>query len=385
MADKKPKNILMVNGVLHGHFTGTVEIVRELVSLGHNVTCLVSDEFKDRIKDVGAKIVAYSIDRSKFNIPPTAPPFAVHAFIFAGCLDAILTILLKEETKYDYYIFDSFFEIQELNKLLKIPIEKFVLICTSLILTDEDPTDISPQRGAVLKPLNMKYNLNLHDYVPVHYVPNKFKKLILTSKFFHLRSDTLDETCFFIGPYIEKRKIDENFNFKKDKNKKLILISLGTIFNKECDFYSTCIEAFKNSEEYQVVISVGTKVDIKQYGEIPKNISIFNYIPQTQLLPEVDIFITHGGLNSTQEGLLAGKPLIVVPQRYDQFDNGRRIKELEAGILLDKNKINVDVLKNAVNEVASNMEKYKKGVAKIVESFNEDRSNRKSIYEKIFV
>ena len=156
MADKKPKNILMVNGVLHGHFTGTVEIVRELVSLGHNVTCLVSDEFKDRIKDVGAKIVAYSIDRSKFNIPPTAPPFAVHAFIFAGCLDAILTILLKEETKYDYYIFDSFFEIQELNKLLKIPIEKFVLICTSLILTDEDPTDISPQRGAVLKPLNMK-------------------------------------------------------------------------------------------------------------------------------------------------------------------------------------------------------------------------------------
>ena len=112
---------------------------------------------------------------------------------------------------------------------------------------------------------------------------------------------------------------------------------------------------------------------------------MYNYIPQTQVLPEVDIFITHGGLNSTQEGLLAGKPLIVIPQRYDQFDNGRRIKELEAGILLDKNKISVDVLKNAVNEIVSNKEKYKKGVAKIVESFNEDRNKRKSIYEKIFV
>ena len=43
-----------------------------------------------------------------------------------------------------------------------------------------------------------------------------------------------------MGPYIEKRKIDENFKFKKDKNKKLIFISLGTIFNKEDNFYQTC-------------------------------------------------------------------------------------------------------------------------------------------------
>ena len=41
MEDKKSKNILVVNGVLHGHFTGSVELVRELVSIGHNVTCYV--------------------------------------------------------------------------------------------------------------------------------------------------------------------------------------------------------------------------------------------------------------------------------------------------------------------------------------------------------
>ena len=208
MADKKPKNILMVNGVLHGHFTGTVEIVRELVSLGHNVTCFVSDEFEDRIKDVGAKIVSYSVDRSKFSFPPNAPYEAIHAFIFSGCMNAFLTLLLKEETKYDYYIFDSFFEIKELNKVLKIATEKIVLIYSSFIFTDEDTTDLAPQRASVLKPISMKYNINLHDYVSNHYVPNNFKKLILTSKYFHLRSENADETCFFIGPYIEKRKID---------------------------------------------------------------------------------------------------------------------------------------------------------------------------------
>ena len=385
----EPKNILVVNGILHGHFTGSVEIVRELVSLGHNVTCYVIDQFGDRIKDVGAKVVVYNIDRSDFSkiLSPKTPPFAGNAITFGRAYDAIFTLLSKDETKYDYYIFDSFFDIQEMNKILKIPISKFVLICTAFIFTDENVWDVTPQRKAALKPADVKYNLNLHDFVDIHYIPNKFKKLILTSKLFHLRSENTDDTCYFMGPYIEKRKIDENFKFEKDKNKKLIFISLGTIFNKDDNFYETCIEAFKDSEEYQVIMSVGQYIDIKQYTDIPKNISIFTYVPQTQLLTDVDIFITHGGLNSTQEGLLSGIPIIVIPQRYDQFDNARRVEQLEAGIFLDKNKnkITVDVLKNAVNDIVVNREKYKKGVDKIVESFNEARNNRKNIYQKIFV
>ena len=385
----EPKNILVVNGILHGHFTGSVEIVRELVSLGHNVTCYVIDQFGDRIKDVGAKIVVYNIDRSDFSkiLSPKTPPFAGNAITFGRAYDAIFTLLSKDETKYDYYIFDSFFDIQEMNKILKIPISKFVLICTAFIFTDENVWDVTPQRKAALKPADIKYNLNLHDFVDIHYIPNKFKKLILTSKLFHLRSENTDDTCYFMGPYIEKRKIDENFKFEKDKNKKLIFISLGTIFNKEDNFYETCIEAFKDSEEYQVIMSVGQYIDIKQYTDIPKNISIFTYVPQTQLLTDVDIFITHGGLNSTQEGLLSGIPIIVIPQRYDQFDNARRVEQLEAGIFLDKNKskITEKKKKNAVNDIVVNREKYKKGVDKIVESFNEARNNRKNIYQKIFV
>ena len=313
--------------------------------------------------------------------------YADNALAFGGAYDAIFTLLSKDKTKYDYYIFDSFFDIQEMNKIQKIPISKFVLICTAFIFTDENVWDVTPQRKLGLKSADIKYNLNLHDFVDIHYTPNKFKKLILTSKLFHLRSENTDDTCYFMGPYIEKRKIDENFTFKKDKNKKLIFISLGTIFNNEDNFYATCIEAFKDSEEYQVIISIGKFIDIKQYGDIPKNISIFNYVLQTQLLPDVDIFITHGGLNSTQEGLLYGIPLIIIPQKYDQFDNARRVEQLEAGIFLNisKNKITIDDLKNAVNNIVVNREKYKKGVDKIIESFNEARNNRKNIYEKIFV
>lgn len=77
----------------------------------------------------------------------------------------------------------------------------------------------------------------------------------------------------------------------------------------------------------------------------------------------------------------------MVPQGYDQFNYGKRIEELEAGIFLDKRKIKItpDVLKNAVNDIITKREKYKKGIDKLVESFNEDRNNRKKYYEQIFI
>ena len=95
-----------------------------------------------------------------------------------------------------------------MNKVLKIPSDKIIIIYSSYNFIDENTSDLAPHRSAALKPISMKYNLNLHDYVSNHYVPNNFKKLILTSKYFHLKSENTDETCFFIGPYIEKRKID---------------------------------------------------------------------------------------------------------------------------------------------------------------------------------
>ena len=52
---------------------------------------------------------------------------------------------------------------------------------------------------------------------------------------------------------------------------------------------------------------------------------------------------------------------------------------------MDKNKITAEILKDAVNNIIINREKYKKGIDKIVESFEEARNVRSKIYEQIFV
>ncbi len=383
-----PKKILVVNGILHGHFTCSVEIVRELAEMGNDVTCYVMDEFASRLDDVPVKKVVYSADVSEIakRLPPEAPPFAINSFMFGKAIDVLITMLSQEQTDYDYYVFDSFFEIEEMNKILKLDPSKFVKIYSSFILTDEK-LDLTEGRLMGLQATSQKYNIDLHDFVGLHTTPNKFKKLILTSKYFHIRPEDTDDTCCFIGPHIEHRIIDNSFDFKKDESKKLLYISLGTIFGKNLDFYHRCIEAFKDSDEYQVIVSVGKFVDINQhFKDIPKNFSIYNYVPQTQLLPEVDIFITHAGFNSTSEGLANGIPMVLVPQKYDQFDISRTVEKLNAGIFLNKNTtdITADVLRKAVKEAYDNRETFKKGITKITDSFREARSNRKAIYEDVF-
>ena len=386
MDTKKTKNILYIPGVLHGHFTGNVEIIKQLVSLGYNVTCYVLDIFAERLKNSGAKIEVLNIDRSDFNkLPPQAPKFAKSVLVVREAYDCIFTIFSKDQTKYDYLLIDIFFEFKEMNKIFKFPLSNIIIVYPCFCITDllMKAIQFGDRRVQMLTPIMKKYNLELHDYIPAIYNLPPNKKLILTSKLFHLRSEELDNTCYFIGPSIEERKLENDFNFKKDPNKKLIYISLGTIIHENNNFYSLCIESFKNSEKYQVLISAGEHTDLKAFKDRPENISIFNYVVQTEVLKIADFFITHGGLNSTQEGLLNHIPLIMIPQVHDEFDNAKRVKELEAGIVLDKDKLSVDILKDAVNTIDSNREKYIKGVDKIYESFQEARNQRKEIFEQI--
>jgi glucuronosyltransferase len=70
--------------------------------------------------------------------------------------------------------------------------------------------------------------------------------------------------------------------------------------------------------------------------------------------PNVRLFITHGGLLSTQEAIHRGVPLVGIPIYGDQRVNVARIASFGIGIQLDYENITTCSVMWALNEVLNN-------------------------------
>lgn len=67
--------------------------------------------------------------------------------------------------------------------------------------------------------------------------------------------------------------------------------------------------------------------------------------------PNIKAFITQGGLQSTDEAIDAGVPLVGIPMLGDQFFNVHKYVELGIGVKVDSMTITAEKLTKAVNIV----------------------------------
>lgn len=128
---------------------------------------------------------------------------------------------------------------------------------------------------------------------------------------------------------------------------RLVYVSLGTLFNQRPDFFRACIAALAD-EPMGVVLSVGRDLDPAVLGPLPPNVHVRASVDQRAVLERTDVFVTHGGMNSVHEGLVAGTPMVVSPQAADQPLVARRLDELGAGIWLRGARPGADAIRAAV-------------------------------------
>jgi MGT family glycosyltransferase len=115
-----------------------------------------------------------------------------------------------------------------------------------------------------------------------------------------------------------------------DRDEALLYLSLGSLGSADVELMRRLIETLA-ATPHGVVVSKGPQHELL---ELADNMVGEEFLPQTSILPQVDLVITHGGNNTVAECMWFGKPMIVLPLFWDQYDNAQRVDETGRGVRL---------------------------------------------------
>jgi MGT family glycosyltransferase len=111
----------------------------------------------------------------------------------------------------------------------------------------------------------------------------------------------------------------------------VVYLSLGSLASGDVELMRGLIASLADSR-YRVIVSKGPQ---HAELELPANMTGEEFLPQTSILPQVDAVVTHGGNNTVTESLAFGRPMVLLPVFWDQYDNAQRMHETGFGIRLD--------------------------------------------------
>lgn len=176
-------------------------------------------------------------------------------------------------------------------------------------------------------------------------------QLLLYPRFMQFRAETFDERHHFTGPCTGPRPFQARWT-PPDPGRPVLLISLGTVYNRLPGFYRSCVEAFGDSP-WQVVLAVGERTDPAELGPVPGNVTVAASVPQLDVLAHAAAFVTHAGMGGILEAIRAGVPMLTVPQTPEQEVNALRVAELGVGRPLDPPTPTPGALRSAVEDLTT--------------------------------
>jgi MGT family glycosyltransferase len=117
----------------------------------------------------------------------------------------------------------------------------------------------------------------------------------------------------------------------RDDGRPLVYFSLGSLGSADVELMERTLGVLAETP-YRFIVSMGPlHADL----ELADNMWGAEFLPQTSVLPLVDLVITHGGNNTTTEAMHFGKPMVLMPIFWDQHDNAQRAHETGYGVRLD--------------------------------------------------
>ena len=129
---------------------------------------------------------------------------------------------------------------------------------------------------------------------------------------------------------------------------------MGTLVNGLTDVFRIILKAAAAIPGRQLVLSIGSNIQMDDIGPIPASAIVVPKAPQIELLKRAEVYITHAGVNTTLESLALGVPMVAIPVGFDQPGIAARIVYHGVGKSIPVASMNEDGLSRAIQEVLEN-------------------------------
>lgn len=165
-------------------------------------------------------------------------------------------------------------------------------------------------------------------------------------------------TLYFVEASVDLERQETPFDWG-DINPGALFIycslgSQGHFFSEGKRFFQTAIDAVAARPEWQMIVSVGSNLNVTEFQRVPRNVRLVNWAPQLEMLKKASMMITHGGLGTVKECIFFGVPMIVFPLSREQPLNAARVVHHGIGRCGDIRSVSVEQVTELIGGIESN-------------------------------
>ena len=151
------------------------------------------------------------------------------------------------------------------------------------------------------------------------------------------------------GASVEAGK-DYPLDLSTFSNQKKVLVTCGTqlAWAKENLIYQAT-QLAKAHPDCHFFVTRGVGGETFQCENLMENLSVVSYLPYKEYIPQMDYVIHHGGAGIFYQCIIYGKPALILPHDYDQFDYA--VRGVEASVAFSAKRDNSKAIGQAFEEL----------------------------------
>ena len=177
-----------------------------------------------------------------------------------------------------------------------------------------------------------RYNFKLYNQLDHETIYSPYSILGIGMKEVELKKG-FPEHYKWVGPSGASVEAGEDYplDLSVFPNRKKVLVTCGTQLAWAKDnLIFQAKQLAKAHPDFHFFVTRGVGGEPFQCENLMENLSVVSYLPYKEYIPQMDYVIHHGGAGIFYQCIIHGKPALILPHDYDQFDYS--VRGVEAGV-----------------------------------------------------